>query len=313
MAIWGYALCLLTMMQLSPSAASADSLVVHAPVVPFFPGEKFTYSVEYGFITAGKASLSVEGIDTLQNIPCYHFQSRAWSNPTFSPIFKVDDRVDSYTDIFRLSSLRLEKHLREGKYKKDLLIDFDPILPLAYYPEGDTLETTPDTQDALSSLYYLRLQELKVGRTISIPHHDNKKNYPLEIRVLRKERIKVPAGKFTCFVIQPFLKDEGIFKSKGKINIWITDDEKKIPVLVKSSVIIGSVSAKLEKYEPGTAVDLTAFKPLMRDTVPDSGCADTDLPLETGGNEYEIPPQDAGSQEDKDVPVRAEEEPGKGW
>jgi hypothetical protein len=208
----------------------------------------FTYSVEYGFITAGKASLSVVGIDTVSGIPAYHVRSRAESNPTFSTFFRVDDRVDSFVDIYRLASLRMEKHLREGSYRKDLEVDFDPVKPLAYYADGDTVEIVPGANDALSALYRLRTLDIAVGDVIEMPHHDNKKNYPLRVRVLRKERVRVPAGRFSCFVVEPYLKEEGIFKAKGKMNIYLTDDEHLMPVLVKTSVIIGSVNAKLEDY-----------------------------------------------------------------
>ena len=280
-----------------PSSPPDTSILRPLPV-PYLPAEKFVYSVEYGFISAGEASLSVVGIDTVRGIPCYHVQSRAQSNPTFSTFFKVDDRVDSYIDMYRQKSLRIAKHLREGKFKKDLEMDFDPEKPLAYYPDGDTLETYPHTQDILSSLYHLRTQDLQVGRTVSIPHHDNKKNYPLEVKVLRKERVSVPAGRFTCYVIEPLLKDVGIFKAKGKILIWITDDEKRMPVLVKASVLIGSVNARLEYYETGAPFDIETFTIAGEDSLsvnpPSGGPEGLTEPVEAGGGEDEIAPQDAG-------------------
>jgi hypothetical protein len=259
MNMWVVPYCIMVLAEAFAASSPADTSSLRPLPTPFLPGEKLVYSVEYGFISAGDASLSVAGIDTVRGIPCYHVQSRALSNPTFSTFFKVEDRVDSYIDMYRLTSLKLEKHLREGKYRKDIEVEFDPEKPLAYYAEGDTLETYPDTQDVLSSLYHLRTRELKVGKTIVIPHHDNRKNSPLEVKVLRKEKVSVPAGKFTCFVIEPFLKDVGIFKAKGKILIWITDDERRMPVLVKASVLIGTVNAKLQHYEFGAPFDVESF------------------------------------------------------
>jgi hypothetical protein len=284
--MWVVPYSLLILAQAFAASPPADTSAVRPLPAPFHPGEKFVYSVEYGFISAGDASLSVVGIDTVRGIPCYHVQSRALSNPTFSTFFKVEDRVDSYIDMYRLTSLRLEKHLREGRYRKDLEVEFDPGKPLAYYAEGDTLETYPNTQDVLSSLYHLRTTELNVGKTIVIPHHDNKKNSPLEVKILRKENVSVPAGKFTCFVIEPFLKDVGIFKAKGKIQIWITADQRKMPVLVKASVLIGAVNAKLQYYELGTPFDIESFLRTEQPSPAGSG---------TGGGEDEIPPQDSGS------------------
>jgi len=314
---WSTVLCVLTAVGTSPASSPSDSGAVRLPRVPYSPGEKFTYSIEYGFITAAKAHMSVVGIDTIRGIPCYHIQSKAMTTPTFSTFFRVDDQIDSYINIFDLASMRLVKHLREGKYKKDFMVDFDAELPLAYYPDGDTLETAPNTQDVLSSLYYLRRQELSVGKKIAIPHHDNKKNYPLEVKVTRKERVKVPAGKFLCFVVEPDLKDVGIFKSRGKIWIWLTADARKIPVQVKTSVIIGSVSAKLEEYNEGTPFVFES--PQVADEESMSGCHqydavnDTTASVEIEGDQHEveIPSQDAGSEENQDVPFQPEEEPGK--
>lgn len=266
MMIRGLSLTILLTAGMMSNAHSGDTTYVRPTPAPFGPGEVFTYSVEYGFINAGKAFLAVVGIDTLSGIPSYHVRSRAESNPTFSTFFRVDDRVDSFIDVYGLSTLRMEKHLREGSYRKDLEADFDTGKSLAYYADGDTVELIPDANDALGALYRLRTLELAVGKVIAIPSHDNKKNYPLEIRVLRKERIKVPAGRFSCYVLEPYLKDEGIFKAKGKMNIWVTDDERMMPVLVRTKVIIGSVNAKLEEYEFGTPIDPEEYLLVEADT-----------------------------------------------
>lgn len=314
MIVWGIPFCLFAVTGSIAASAAPDTSALRPMPAPFQPGEKFVYSVEYGFIAAGEAALSVVGIDTVRGIPCYNVRSRAQSNPTFSTFFKVDDRVDSFIDIYRQRSLRFVKHLREGKYRKDLEMEFDPGKPLAYYPDGDTLETYPHTQDILSSLYYLRTKDLEVGRTIMIPHHDNKKNYPLEVKVLRRERVSVPAGKFTCYVVEPLLKDVGIFKAKGKIQIWITADERRMPVLVKTSVLVGSVSAKLESYETGRPVDFESFIITAKDSIrvdqPANGPGSFPEEAETGGGDHDVPPQDSGSRETRDLPHGQEEEPG---
>jgi uncharacterized protein DUF3108 len=80
---------------------------------------------------------------------------------------------------------------------------------------------------------------------VSVPTHDNRKSYDMEVKVHKKERVEVPAGKFDCILVEPMLKSEGVFKSKGSILIWLTDDDRRIPVLVKSKVPIGSISVSL--------------------------------------------------------------------
>ena len=69
--------------------------------------------------------------------------------------------------------------------------------------------------------------------------------------MLGRERIRVPAGTFDCIVIEPMLKAGGIFKNKGRLVIWITDDDRRIPVLMRSKLLIGSISVVLQEAKPG--------------------------------------------------------------
>jgi hypothetical protein len=110
----------------------------------------------------------------------------------------------------------------------------------------------PCAQDILSALYFVRTLNFQVGDTLQINLHDVSKSYPLKVKVNRRERVKVPAGQFDCLVVEPFLESEGMFRSQGRIEIWLTDDERKIPVLMRSEImIIGHIDARLAQYTPG--------------------------------------------------------------
>jgi len=218
---------------------------------PFRVGERFSFSVEYGFVTAGEATMSVTAIDTIRGHASYCLRTSATTNEIFSAFYKVDDRVESHMDVERFFSRHFMKRLREGDHKKDMEVYFEQEKMLARYVNGDSLATLPETQDVLSAFFYLRTQELKVGATFSFPCHDNKKNYPLEIKVLRKEKVIVPAGRFECFVIEPKLKTGGLMRKEAKMLIWVTADERKMPVLMETRLKIGSIAAKLTEYRLG--------------------------------------------------------------
>jgi hypothetical protein len=85
-----------------------------------------------------------------------------------------------------------------------------------------------------------------------VPNHNAGKNHQLGVRVLRRERIKVSAGSFDCIVIEPGLTAAGVFKQEGKLTIWLTDDARHMPVLMKSKVAVGSIVAELEKFRAGS-------------------------------------------------------------
>ncbi len=218
----------------------------------FGPGERLEFSVGYGIIKAGTAVMEIPEIVKLNGRKCYHIVSTAKSNKFFSVFFKVDDRVESFMDVHELYSHRYDKHLREGKFKADVSMIFDQENHLALYNDSqDTFSVPAYVQDVLSAFYYVRTQNLEVGRSIFVDNHTDRKNYPLEVKVLRKEKIEVPAGTFDCVVVEPILKASGIFKQKGKLTVWLTDDEVKMPVLMKSKVVIGSISTELTSYKLG--------------------------------------------------------------
>ena len=68
------------------------------------------------------------------------------------------------------------------------------------------------------------------------------------IRVLRRERVQVPAGTFATVVIQPIIKTSGIFAEGGQAELWLTDDAKRMMVQMKSRMSIGSLNLFLRSY-----------------------------------------------------------------
>jgi hypothetical protein len=226
-------------------------MIIEAPMpthVPFGDGEKFVFSVQYGIINAGEATLEIRNIAEIDSVPCYHIVSDARTNRVFSKFFKVRDRFESFMDTTNLVSLYYEKHLREGKYKKDEVVKFDQTSHLAIYKDRE-LSIPPRTQDVLSALYYVRTLPLETGQSFAISNHTNGKNYPLVVKVLRKEHITVEAGSFNCIVVEPLLRSAGLFKHKGRLTVWLTDDKYRIPVLMESKVVVGAISAVLKKYQ----------------------------------------------------------------
>jgi hypothetical protein len=226
-----------------------DSFTVLKPgVVPFGAGEKLVFSVQYGLVTAGEATLEVRNLAAIAGRPSYRIVSDARTNDFFSKFFTVRDRYESYMDTTSLYSLRYEKHVREGKFKSDDAVDFDQIAHRAVYKDK-TVPIPPRTQDVLSALYYVRTLPLEVGQSISVANHTDGKNYPLVIKVLGREHVKVDAGEFDCVIVEPILRGPGVFTQQGRLTVWLTDDGRRMPVLMKSKVVIGHVAAILKSYQ----------------------------------------------------------------
>ncbi|HEX9911968.1 MAG TPA: DUF3108 domain-containing protein [candidate division Zixibacteria bacterium] len=216
----------------------------------FGVGEKLEFKVRWGPIKAGNATMEITEIIEFQGKKCFRVVSTAGSSKFFSAFFKVRDRVESFIDKEGLYSLHFEKHIREGKFKADKFVDFDQQNHLAI-AGNDTIPVPPFVQDVLSALYYVRTQQLEVGKSLFVDNHTDKKNYPLEVKVLKKERVEVDAGTFDCLVVQPILQAAGVFEQKGTLTVWLTDDQKKMPVQMKSKVAIGSITTELKDYRLG--------------------------------------------------------------
>jgi len=220
----------------------------------FGVGERFDFDINYGFINAGYAAMEVVDIIEYNDRPCYLVSSTANSNRFFSSFYRVEDKVETVIDAVGLFPWRFEKHLSEGSYRADRICDFDQVNNAVVYQDS-TIEVQPYVQDALSVLYYIRTLDLKPNSTHSVENFTDGESYSLEVKVLRRETIKVKAGRFDCIVVEPLLKSSGIFKHEGRLTVWLTDDRLKMPVLMKSKVLVGSISAELTDYQLGEIVE----------------------------------------------------------
>ena len=182
--------------------------------------------------------------------PAYQIRTRAQSNSFFSTFYPVDDRVESIVDAIGLFSWHFEKKLREGNYRSDRSYTFNQREHLVYH-DKDTVPVPPYVQDPLSVMYFVRTQDLVVGEVIRIDNYTDGEHYPLEVKVLERERISVKAGTFDCLVVEPLLRGAGVFKHEGKLKVWLTDDRVKMPVLMKAKVLVGSISVELTDFQLG--------------------------------------------------------------
>jgi hypothetical protein len=218
-------------------------------------GENLRYVVKWGLVTAGYSTLAIQGVDQVNGRAAYHLVSEARSGGVVTAFYRVEDHNEAWLDRGSMSSVRYEKRIKEGKYhiEESTLID-QPAhryhmrsyrIDKNLYEQKDG-DIPQNVLDVLSSLYYVRLMPLEVGKSYTMDVLSGDKVYPLVVRVEKREIIKVPAGKFDTFCVEPLLRAPGIFVAKGKkLEVWLTADEHRIPVRMRSEVFIGHVSAEL--------------------------------------------------------------------
>jgi hypothetical protein len=223
------------------SAVDAGSFVIP---------EVLQYDLTWTGVKAGEATLQIRDSGEEMKIT-----STARSAKWVSVFYTVNDVVESRVrknqpELSIAQPVHYRLNLREGKHRKDKEVIFDHAHLKAVYidyidHEKIEFEIPSLTFDSISSFYYLRTMNLDVGKSVYVTVFDSKKVWNVEVQVLRKERVKVPAGEFDTIVVKPLMKSEGIFYRKGEIYIWLTDDKKRVPVMLKTKVKIGSITASL--------------------------------------------------------------------
>ena len=226
----------------------------------FTVGERLTFDISYGFITAGQAVMSIPDYRYVNGRKTYETRIEASSTSTFDWVFKVRDRYETFMDVEGIFPWRFEQHIREGSYSRDYDAFFDPEEQTAEASDGKKYSTPQYVHDIVSAFYYVRTLDLthaKRGDVIHLQNFFDGKTHPLDVRVLGHQEVETDAGTFECCVIEPMVVEGGLFKNEGSIKIWLSDDDNHIPVKMASKILVGEIEAKLVKYE-GVRGRLTA-------------------------------------------------------
>lgn len=231
---------LLTISDLAASAAT-----------PRPPREIATYQVRWTFLVVGQVEIAAEEEAAQSDPAVRHFSLTSRTLPFFDAIYKVRDRIDSYTDPALDHSL-LYKKTQRGKRVRDIEVVFDWRRDQALYRLGREqprpISLKPGTFDPLGAYFFYRRQELRVGGVVARPVSDGEKLVLGQARILGRQRITVPAGTFDTFLVEPNMQEvQGVFEksSNARLLVWLTSDSRHLLVKAESKVALGSIVAEL--------------------------------------------------------------------
>lgn len=227
---------------------------------PWMKGEKLTFSLGWGPITAGTATLQVKPAADGKT----EFYSLAHDSGTLKKLYPVADTIYTRVRNKGLMTEVFRKTLHEGSYHNKSVIRFDRKGEKAWL--SDTVFTDPvkrtvkrsadtavaiqgDEHSIISAFYHVRTMPLTVGDTTKFSAVSGKKRYELKVLVHGREKLKTKIGEVNTVKMEPMLDGDGIFVSKGRIFIWLSDDERRIPVLMECEIALGSIKAKLISAE----------------------------------------------------------------
>lgn len=240
---------LLGALLLSPFVARAEPL-------PFQPGERFVYDISWShFLTAGEGVLAVVG-ETTDDAGgrLYEIELTGKTVGFVGSLYPVHDVTTALFDVDKRRSVSCLIKINENDYRKTKSIRFDREQNVALYQVDDDpveeFEIEPDTQGPVSALYVIRAMRdrMKPGAKVAVPLFDERKKYELQIEVLRKELLDLPFGMTPTIVAQADLKTEGVFRRKGKMTVWFSDDDVMAPVQMRTKVLIGSIYSTMKSF-----------------------------------------------------------------
>ncbi len=220
-------------------------------VTAFAPGERLVFELRWAFLTVGTATLEVLPLQTINAQPARHFVMTAESNAFLDTLYKVRDRIDTFTDADLTRSVLYKKQQHEGPTIRQIEVQFDwENLKMRYLKtekgggEDKLVPMMPGSFDPLAAFYNVRnTKNIGVGAIVESPITDGNRNVIGRARIVKRETIKVKGTRYATFLVEPELKDVGgVFeKSKdARIQIWVTADHRRIPVRLKSKVAVGS-------------------------------------------------------------------------
>ncbi len=248
-----------------PLTAQAPSPVARDPAFPAewpFPvGEEAEYDVTWGPIRVGRAYLRIEAIDSIRGTPAHRLSMEIKGGV---PFYKIEDRTVSWLATEPYRSLRFEQILREGGYRRHRRWELDHQALTttredwdeesgAYRPHRrhHDLPIPEGALDEISYLFLIRTLPLEVGRTYRFERYYEEEGNPITVEVLRRETVRVQAGTFETLVVRPIIQTDGMFGEEGEAEVYITDDERRLIVQLKTKMRLGQLNMFLRNFELG--------------------------------------------------------------
>jgi hypothetical protein len=238
----------------SVATAQTDSTSYPAPspvlkAVPFGAGERMEYIAKIGWNHVGTGSMETVAIEDLRGRAAVHtrFQLKGrWL------LFRANYLLESWIDQANFTSMRFTQDNDEDAREKDKVYEIFGERQTYSVNNGPELPSVADPLDEGALLYHVRTMDLEVGKTYTLNRYFRPDRNPVIVKVISKETISVPAGKFNTIVIQPIIKSKGIFSDKGEARIWLSDDKDRVMVQMRVKLKMATINLQLTSHRPAT-------------------------------------------------------------
>jgi Protein of unknown function (DUF3108) len=225
---------------------AAMTTVVSPVEQKFADGETLDYTLTWLKVTGGTArmTISADGEDS------FRITSVARSSPSFSRFFKVRDEIETTVAKNDFSTLRYVKRLDEdGDKHEEVTVIEDGVATRTRLKVKKTRVPRP-VFDPISVIYQLRTRDLSPGKAHDFELIADGKLYTVHAKVVRREKVQTPAGTFDCVRVEPEMVSGGVARDE-RLFIWYTDDERRLPVRIRTEIKVGAITATLRAFSSG--------------------------------------------------------------
>ncbi len=224
----------------------------------WFPvGEQLEYRVYWGRIPVGTTVITTEWIEE-GGRKLLAIRIRTQSNRVLDKIYPVDDIVESVIDPHTFLSVRFTKNLSEGRYRAHQITEFDYDNLIAHWrclrrDRENTFELEEDTRDLVAFSYYLRKDGFKRGERLEYRVMADDKMYDLWLDVRGNDRIRLRHyGRVRSTEIEPEAAFDGLFVRTGRIQLWVSADDRRVVTEMRASIPVASIRLVLHRVRgPG--------------------------------------------------------------
>jgi hypothetical protein len=226
---------------------------------PFAPGETLTYDVTWTVFPAGQVTATLARVEG-GSPESYEVVTTARSQGFVSLLYKVQNEFRSLFDPRTTCSKQILKKINEGRRHRDTRIVFDAAQKLAVLDETDPIrpdaphkhaenEIPSCVTDVITAFYFVRRQPLRVGEQIRLPINDGAKTYEVSVEIQAREQIQTPLGTRPAFRVEPRVFG-GLYPRKGRMLVWFSDDEQRLPLRIKAAIAVGTITGTLRSVSP---------------------------------------------------------------
>ncbi len=230
----------------------------------FSRGEQLHYKMSYGILNIGKGTVKIhENFFRVNDRQCFKLEVFGKTVGLVDWVADVDDQWGAYIDTAAIVPHISYRKIREGKYKKDEITNFDHVRQKIEVKQIDQktgkykepkyydYEKPAQMRDMIAGFLYLRtldLSKVQIGDSIKVSGFFEDEFYKMHIIYQGKSTIKTKVGKVRCVVFKPVMPDNKVFDGENSITVWFSDDKNRIPIKVSAKMFIGSAGVELTSY-----------------------------------------------------------------